>query len=129
MGVAIGTAGAVQRRRREERRSSMVRIHYVEPNGVQRSVELEIGQTLMQGAVKSGIKGIVAECGGACVCATCHVYFDERYMAAVAPSSATESEMLDAVASERLPNSRLSCQIKASDAIDGAVVRLPPVQL
>jgi 2Fe-2S ferredoxin len=107
----------------------MVRICYVEPDGVQKHVELEVGQTLMRGAVSSGVRGIVAECGGACVCATCHVYFDERYLTALAPPSATESEMLDAVASERLPNSRLSCQIKASEALDGAVVRLPPAQI
>lgn len=107
----------------------MVRIRFVDPDGTSRDVELEVGQTLMRAAVDKGIKGIVAECGGACVCATCHVYFDERYLEVIAPPSATENEMLDAVASERLPNSRLSCQIRASDAIDGAVVRLPPTQL
>lgn len=107
----------------------MVRICYVEPDGVQKHVELEVGQTLMRGAVNNGIRGIVAECGGACVCATCHVYFDERYLALLTPPSATETEMLDAVASERHQNSRLSCQIKASELLDGAVVRLPPTQI
>jgi 2Fe-2S ferredoxin len=88
-----------------------------------------MGQTLMRGAINNGVEGIVAECGGACVCATCHVYVDESHFAAVTPPSAMENEMLDAVASERLPNSRLSCQIQASEALDGAVVRLPPAQI
>ena len=96
----------------------MVRICYIEPGDVRRDVKLEIGQTLMQGAIANGIKGIVAECGGACVCATCHVYV-----------SATENEMLEAVATERLPNSRLSCQIKASERLDGAIIRLPAAQI
>ena len=107
----------------------MVRICYIEPGDVRRDVKLEIGQTLMQGAIANGIKGIVAECGGACVCATCHVYVDERYLPALTPVSATENEMLEAVATERLPNSRLSCQIKASERLDGAIIRLPAAQI
>lgn len=107
----------------------MVRISYIEPGDVRRDVELEVGQTLMQGAIANGVKGILAECGGACVCATCHVYVDERYLSVLAPLSPTENEMLDAVATERLPNSRLGCQIRATEKLDGAVIRVPATQL
>lgn len=107
----------------------MVRICYIEPGDVRREVDLEIGQTLMQGAIANGVRGIVAECGGACVCATCHVYVDEGVLPALVPVSPTENEMLDAVAAERRPNSRLGCQIKASDALNGAIVRLPATQI
>lgn len=112
-----------------ETENRMVRICYIEPGDVRREVELEIGQTLMQGAIANGVRGIVAECGGACVCATCHVYMDEGVLPALVPVSPTENEMLDAVAAERRPNSRLGCQIKASDALNGAIVRLPATQI
>lgn len=82
----------------------------------------------MQGALDNGIAGIVAECGGACVCATCHVYVDEAFLDLLDKPARTEDEMLDAVAAERRENSRLSCQIKASGRLDGIVLGVPSEQ-
>jgi ferredoxin, 2Fe-2S len=107
----------------------MVKITYIEPRGSRREVDLDSGLTLMQGAINSNVAGIVAECGGACVCATCHVYVDERYLAVLPPPTATEHEMLGAVMNERRPNSRLSCQIKVSSQLDGAVIRVAERQI
>lgn len=107
----------------------MVRIRYVQPDGTERAVDVEPGESLMEAAVNNRVDGIVAECGGACMCATCHVYVDDEYMAAAGAASAGEEEMMEAVAAERRPNSRLSCQIKATPELDGAVVRIAPEQI
>jgi 2Fe-2S ferredoxin len=107
----------------------MVKVTYIEPTGARRELDLEVGLTLMQGAINGGVDGIVAECGGACVCATCHVYVDEGYLSLLPPPTATEAEMLDAVLSERRPNSRLSCQIRVSEELDGAVIRVAERQI
>jgi 2Fe-2S ferredoxin len=93
-----------------------------------RDIEAPSGTTLMAAAVKEGIEGIEAECGGTCSCATCHVYVDERFLGALPPPAPDEVEMLDFVADERKPNSRLSCQIVVGPALDGMVVRLPAKQ-
>ncbi len=82
----------------------------------------------MQAAVDNGISGIVAECGGACACATCHVYIDPPDLGRMPAASLIEREMLDGVAAERRPESRLSCQIRLTDALDGLVVRVPERQ-
>lgn len=82
----------------------------------------------MRAAVENGILGILAECGGSAMCATCHVYVDERYLDRLAPMNATEDAMLDSTAAERRPNSRLSCQITMTDDLDGLIVQLPPTQ-
>jgi 2Fe-2S ferredoxin len=79
--------------------------------------------------VKHGVEGIVAECGGACSCATCHVYVDEAFTDRVGGAGDLEDDMLDGAAAERLPNSRLSCQIKMRDELDGLLVRIAPEQL
>ena len=83
----------------------------------------------MEVAVKHGVDGIVAECGGACSCATCHVYVDAAFEGAVGGPGDLEDDMLDGAASERLPNSRLSCQIKMRDEFNGLTVRIAPEQL
>lgn len=106
----------------------MTRIRYVEPCGHARDVEVDQGLSVMEGAILNMVPGIEAECGGACVCATCHVYVDEAYASTLCPPNATEHEMLDAVASERRPTSRLSCQIKVAAALDGLTVYLPERQ-
>lgn len=106
----------------------MSTIHFVEPGGQSVAVEVAEGWSLMQGAVAAGVEGILGECGGACACATCHCYVDEASLAALPPPSSTEADMLEYVAAERRPNSRLACQIKVSPALAGLVVHLPENQ-
>ena len=105
----------------------MAKITFIAADGASRTVEAENGSTVMEAAIKNGIKGIDAECGGACSCATCHVYVDEAWRAVVGKPHPTEEDMLD-FASEVRDNSRLSCQITISDALDGLVVRTPKRQ-
>jgi 2Fe-2S ferredoxin len=107
----------------------MPTVTYVHPDGARQAVAVKAGETVMRGAVLNGIDGIVAECGGSCMCATCHVYVEEGYLAALPEISDTEEEMLDSTASPRKPNSRLSCQIEMTAALDGLVVHLPPTQV
>lgn len=105
----------------------MPKITYIEPNGKQTVVDLPEGWTLMQGATTNGIDGIEAECSGSCACATCHCYV-ECFADRLPPPSENEASLLAHVAAERLPGSRLSCQIKATADLDGMVVRLPAMQ-
>ncbi len=107
----------------------MPRITYVQPDGVERELDLPVGTTVMLGAVRNNVHGIEAECGGACSCATCHVYVDEDWAELLPPPEPMEDEMLTATAAERLPNSRLSCQLVVTEALDGLVVRLPDRQV
>jgi 2Fe-2S ferredoxin len=103
----------------------MPTIHFIHPDDRTESIEAEIGNSAMRAALAHGLDGIVAECGGSAVCATCHVYVDEVWLAKLKPVSADEDDLLDGTASERLPNSRLSCQIEITAALDGLVLRLP----
>src|ERR687893_407684 len=105
----------------------MARITYVEHGGKEHVVEVPNGLTVMEGARDNGIPGIEAECGGACACATCHVYVDPAWTPAVGQPSAMEEDMLDFGYDVR-PNSRLSCQIRVSSELDGLVVRVPERQ-
>ncbi|MCA1999735.1 MAG: 2Fe-2S iron-sulfur cluster binding domain-containing protein [Hyphomicrobiales bacterium] len=102
----------------------MATITFIEHNGTERAVEAETGATVMEAAIRNGVPGIEAECGGACACATCHVYVAEEWMAAVGQPVPMEEDMLDFAFDVR-PNSRLSCQIKVSDALDGLRVHTP----
>ena len=106
----------------------MAKITYVDWGGRSTTVDLADGWSLMQGAVSNGVQGIVGECGGSCACATCHCYVDEARLKELPPPDENELAMLDLAAAEVRPNSRLSCQIKASPAIDGLVVHLPETQ-
>lgn len=106
----------------------MPTIHFIHPDDRTESVEAEIGNSAMRAALAHGLDGIVAECGGSAVCATCHVYVDEAWLAKLRPVSADEDELLDGTASDRLPNSRLSCQIEMTSELDGLVLRLPARQ-
>ncbi len=103
-------------------------VTYISQAGDTRQIAVPVGDSVMEGAIKNGIDGIVAECGGACMCATCHVYVDEPFLAKLNPMDETEAEMLNATASERRPNSRLSCQLKVTPALDGLVVHTPETQ-
>ena len=105
----------------------MAKITYIEFDGAEHVVDVKPGLSVMEGAVKNNIPGIDADCGGACACATCHVYVDEAWRDKTGEPSAMEESMLD-FAEEVQPNSRLSCQIRISDALDGLVVRLPENQ-
>jgi 2Fe-2S ferredoxin len=106
----------------------MTQITYIEDNGTETTIELAEGWSLMQGATSNGVEGILGECGGSCACATCHCYIDEARMGDVPAALEGELAMLENVAAERRPNSRLACQIKASPKMDGLRVRLPAVQ-
>ena len=105
----------------------MVEITYIDVDGTARTVEAEAGSTVMETAIRNGVPGIVAECGGACTCATCHVYVDEEWRAATGEPQPMEEDMLD-FASDVRPNSRLSCQIRVKPELDGLVVRTPARQ-
>lgn len=99
------------------------------PDGTAHQVTAASGTVLMQAALAHGVPGIVAECGGNASCATCHVYIDPAQTGPVGPPNDVEDEMLDFTAAERRPNSRLSCQIRLSDTLDGLVVHLPEEQV
>lgn len=105
----------------------MPKITYIDAQGESRTVEGETGATVMETAVRNGIPGIEAECGGACACATCHVYVDEAWVEKTGQPEAMEEDMLDFAFDVR-PNSRLSCQIRIRDDLDGLVVRTPARQ-
>jgi ferredoxin, 2Fe-2S len=106
----------------------MTSITFIHPDNRRQTVEAEIGDSAMRAALTHGIDEIVAECGGNAVCATCHVYVDEAWLAKLDPMRADEDDLLDGTATERLPTSRLSCQIKITPALDGLVLRLPERQ-
>ena len=105
----------------------MAKINFVDHSGETRTIDVENGATVMEAAIRNAIPGIEAECGGACACATCHVYVDEGWLATVGGPSPMEEDMLD-FGYDVKSNSRLSCQIKVTPEIDGLVVRVPERQ-
>jgi ferredoxin, 2Fe-2S len=106
----------------------MANITYVEASGQSTTINLPDGWSLMQGATSNGIDGILGECGGSCACATCHCYVDAARLGDLPAPSENELSMLESVAAERRPNSRLACQIKASPKLEGLIVSLPATQ-
>jgi 2Fe-2S ferredoxin len=107
----------------------MPKVTYIQPDGAEITLDARDGDSVMETAVKNGVRGIVAECGGACACATCHVFVDEAFAATVGGPGDLEDDMLDGAASDRQPTSRLSCQVKMSAELDGLVVRIAPEQV
>jgi 2Fe-2S ferredoxin len=105
----------------------MPKITYIEHNGSEHVIDVKSGLSVMEGAVKNNIPGIDADCGGACACATCHVYVDPAWVDKTGAKSAMEESMLD-FAENVETNSRLSCQIKVVDTLDGLIVRMPESQ-
>ena len=105
----------------------MVKITFIESTGQSRAVDAEDGSTVMEPAVRTAVPEIEAECGGACACATCHVYVDPAWVEATGKPEPMEEDMLD-FAFEVQPNSRLSCQIKVKPQLEGLVVRTPARQ-
>jgi 2Fe-2S ferredoxin len=106
----------------------MASITYIAAGGTESSVDVAPGISLMMGAIQNNIQGIDAECGGCLSCATCHVYVDPRWADRLPAPDDMESEMLDAVAAERRPNSRLSCQVIVTPDFEGMQVLLPELQ-
>ena len=104
-----------------------MKIKFVAHDGAVTEIEAEEGTTIMKVAVANGVTGIVAECGGAMSCATCHVYFDPEWSARLDAPQTMEKEMLEFVIAPH-PTSRLSCQLKVKDELDGIVVHLPESQ-
>ena len=106
----------------------MPRVTYISQDDKATTLDIPIGTSVMQAAVMHGVDGIVAECGGSCMCATCHVYVREEQLAMTPPMQPDEDAMLEGTASPRRPNSRLSCQLAMSQEMDGLVVQLPETQ-
>lgn len=105
----------------------MVKVTFVEPNGAIRTIEdAPAGKSLMEVAKANNIEGIYADCGGGCACATCHVYVEPEWMAAVGQPDEIESATLDLAADVLKPNSRLSCQITVREGLDGLTVTVAP---
>lgn len=105
----------------------MAKVTFIAPDGTERTVDIANGQTVMEGAVKHLVPGIDADCGGACACATCHVYVDPAWWEKTGGPNAMEASMLD-FAQDVEERSRLSCQISVTDALDGLIVRTPESQ-
>jgi len=106
----------------------MTKITFIEANGTEHEVEARNERSLMQAAVQNGVPGIDADCGGQCMCATCHVILDDAWYARLGAPTDDEEEMLSPTP-ERTPTSRLSCQIQVSDALEGIKITLPEFQM
>ena len=106
----------------------MITIHLVAPGGAETRLQVRTGSSLMQAAVAANVEGIAADCGGLLTCATCHVYVREPFAAQLPPPQDDELGMLAFTAAPRQPNSRLSCQIELTPALDGLTVDLPTTQ-
>lgn len=107
----------------------MAKITYVEFGGTEHVVDVKNGLTVMEGARDNGIPGIEADCGGACACSTCHVYVDADWVGKLPKKDAMEEDMLDFAWKPDPVRSRLTCQIKVSDALDGLRVQMPEKQI
>jgi 2Fe-2S ferredoxin len=103
-------------------------VTYLSPTGIARQVSVPSGASVMQAALNNRVEGILAECGGNCMCATCHIYLDSDFLDRIPAATKNEKSMLGIAAEGPQPNSRLSCQIKITDELDGLVVRIPAKQ-
>jgi ferredoxin, 2Fe-2S len=106
----------------------VTKITFIDRKNNAKCINVANGETVMRAAVDYGIKGIVAECGGNALCATCHVYVDEPWISKLGPVGDDESTLLDMTAAARRPNSRLCCQIRVTPALDGLSLHLPDKQ-
>ena len=107
----------------------MAKITYIEHNGTEHVVDVANGLTVMEGARDNGVPGIEADCGGACACSTCHVYVDPAWVDKIPAKEDMEEDMLDFAYEPDAERSRLTCQIKVTDALDGLVVQMPEKQI
>src|ERR1700761_2217563 len=101
----------------------MPKITYISYQGETTQIDVPVGDSVMEGAIQNGIDGIVAECGGSCLCATCHVYVDEKFLPLLPPVDDDQDAMPDSTACERQPKTRLSCQIKVRGDWVGLIFR------
>ncbi|CAE6959464.1 2Fe-2S iron-sulfur cluster-binding protein [Paraburkholderia domus] len=108
---------------------SEARITFITADGEQHAVSAPCGWTLMEAAVKHGVPGIVAECGGSCACATCHMYIDSEWVSKATAPQQIEREMLEWTAEPATERSRLGCQVPITSELDGIVIRVPTTQL
>ena len=106
----------------------MPKITLIEFNGQDHIIDAEVGKSLMQNALDNAVPGIDADCGGACACGTCHVFLDPQWLESSGESNPLEDSMLS-MRPDREDNSRLSCQIEVTDAMEGMVVRMPEYQM
>ena len=107
----------------------MPKITYIEHDGTPHEVQVPVGKSVMQGAIENNVPGIDADCGGECACATCHVYVDDKWLNQVGlPEPGSQEASMLSFAAVTQPDSRLSCQIPVTDALDGLVVRMPEGQ-
>ncbi len=106
----------------------MPQVVYILADGTSRTVDVPVGTTVLAGALKNGVDGLLGECGGVCMCATCHVYVQEEFLGRLPVAKDTEEAVLEVTMEERQPNSRLSCQIKMTDELGGLTVRIPEKQ-
>jgi 2Fe-2S ferredoxin len=106
----------------------MPKIHFVEPDGKTHLVEGAVGQSVMEAATRNQVPGIIGECGGCCACATCHLYVDEPWFSRLPPADEMEMGMLEG-ALETGPHSRLTCQVRITEELDGLTARIPASQL
>jgi 2Fe-2S ferredoxin len=107
---------------------AMPSVTYISATGIAQNIEVPSGTSVMQGALNRRVPGILGECGGNCMCATCHVYVDAAFLSRLPPAKENEKFMLSIAAEGPAANSRLSCQIKMTDELDGLIVRLPGKQ-
>jgi len=105
----------------------MVKITFIEFDKTEHTIDADEGMSLMEVALQNGVPGIDADCGGACACATCHVYVDKKWFAKLPKTESSEIDMLD-MAFEPNKFSRLACQITVTDKLDGLVVKMPSKQ-
>ncbi|MCA1750428.1 MAG: 2Fe-2S iron-sulfur cluster binding domain-containing protein [Flavobacteriales bacterium] len=106
----------------------MPQITYIDSDGNKHEVELPLGATIMEGAVQNDIKGIIAECGGSCMCATCHCYISDEFLDKLPEMEEEEDEMLEGAVAPRTERSRLGCQVRINAALDGLIVEIPQEQ-
>ena len=107
----------------------MAKITYIEHNGTEHVVDVANGLTVMEGARDNNIPGIEADCGGACACSTCHVYVDADWVEKLPAKDDMEDDMLDFAFEADAARSRLTCQVKVTDALDGLIVHMPEKQI
>jgi len=105
----------------------MVTVTYIQPDGAEKTVDVTAGHSVMEGAMKNGVQGFIAECGGACSCATCHGYIDDKWLAIVGKAEDDEADMLE-FAEDAKPNSRLACQVEVHEGLEGMIVRIAKEQ-
>ena len=100
----------------------MPKISFVEPDGTLRVVDAALGESAMQAATRHGVDGIIGECGGSCICATCHCYVDEVWRARIGAPGDAEAEILEFETDSARPESRLACQIEITETLEGLVL-------